>query len=179
VTVADDVAAVQRRIAQIAGSGDCAAWAAAVGGTRAPAAARGAAAYLVPEPSPRIDDLVRRNAARWRLEPALLEAVIANESAFDPAATSPAGAQGLMQLMPATAAALGVRDPFDPAQNVAAGARYLRSLVDRFGGDVRLALAAYNAGPGAVENHRGVPPYAETQRYIEAVLASRARYRRR
>jgi soluble lytic murein transglycosylase-like protein len=116
---------------------------------------------------------VSESARRAHVDPALIEAVIANESGFDPNATSTTGARGLMQLMPQTAASLGVDDPYDPAQNVRGGTRYLRSLLDRFG-DVELAVAAYNAGPGAVERYGGVPPYAETKEYVRNVLA---RYR--
>lgn len=129
-----------------------------------------------PVPPEQIDALVQQNAATWQVEPALIKAVIANESGFNARATSPVGAQGLMQLMPETAAGLGVRDAYDPAQNVAGGARYLRGLLDRFGGDKRLAIAAYNAGPGAVEKYRDVPPYAETQNYVQNVLASYQKY---
>jgi soluble lytic murein transglycosylase-like protein len=129
-----------------------------------------------PVPPAEIDALVQQNAATWQVDPALIKAVIANESGFNARATSPVGAQGLMQLMPETAAGLGVRDAYDPAQNVAGGARYLRGLLDRFGGDKRLAIAAYNAGPGAVEKYRDVPPYAETQNYVQNVLASYQKY---
>lgn len=129
-----------------------------------------------PVPPAQIDALVEQNASTWQVDPALIKAVIANESGFNARATSPVGAQGLMQLMPETAASLGVRDPYDPAQNVAGGARYLRGLLDRFGGDKRLAIAAYNAGPGAVEKYRDVPPYAETQNYVQNVLASFQKY---
>jgi soluble lytic murein transglycosylase-like protein len=110
-------------------------------------------------------------AAQNNLDPSLLASVIAQESGFDPNATSAAGAQGLMQLMPSTAASLGVTNPFDPTQSIDAGARYLRGQIDRFGGDVSLGLAAYNAGAGAVERYGGVPPYAETQNYVHEVLA--------
>lgn len=102
------------------------------------------------------------------IEPALLAAVALVESAFDPAAVSPAGAQGLMQFMPATAAEMDV-DPFDPASAVDGAARYLRRELDRFG-SLELALAAYNAGPGAVQRHGGIPPFPETQRYVDKVL---------
>ena len=127
-------------------------------------------------PPAQIDALVEQNASTWQVDPALIKAVIANESGFNANATSKVGAQGLMQLMPETAASLGVRDAYDPAQNVAGGARYLRGLLDRFGGDKRLAIAAYNAGPGAVEKYRDVPPYAETRSYVQNVLASFDKY---
>ena len=111
------------------------------------------------------------------IDPALLKGLVAQESGFDPNARSGAGAVGLTQLMPGTAAALGVTDPADPAQSLQGGARYLRQQLDRFGGDERLALAAYNAGPGAVTKYGGVPPYAETQGYVTKVLANAAAYR--
>jgi soluble lytic murein transglycosylase-like protein len=126
-----------------------------------------------------IDALVQQNAAVWQVDPALVKAVIANESGFNANASSPVGAQGLMQLMPDTAASLGVRDAYDPAQNVAGGTRYLKQMLDRFGGDVTRAVAAYNAGPEAVEKYNGVPPYAETQGYVTNVLGSYDRYRTR
>lgn len=108
-------------------------------------------------------------ASRHGIDPALLRALVRQESGFDPAARSSAGATGLTQLMPGTAAELGV-DPTDPEQALAGGARYLRMQLDRFGGDERLALAAYNAGPGAVARFGAVPPYPETQAYVEKVL---------
>jgi len=98
----------------------------------------------------------------------LIHAVVRAESDYDPTCRSHAGAMGLMQLMPGTAQGLGVTDPWDPTQNVQGGARYLREQLDRFG-DVTLALAAYNAGPGAVQRHGGVPPYDETQTYVRRV----------
>jgi soluble lytic murein transglycosylase-like protein len=101
----------------------------------------------------------------------LIRAVIATESAFDPLAVSSAGAQGLMQLMPALAEELGVTDAFDPRQNIMAGSRYLASLLWAHAGDVALALASYNAGPGAVAAFGGVPPYTETQTYVRRVTA--------
>jgi len=125
------------------------------------------------------DDLIAASAARWRVDKALVKAIVANESAFDPRATSGTGAQGLMQLEPETAAGLGVGDAYDPSQNVNGGTRYLRGLLDRFHGDTSLAIAAYNAGPGAVEKYGGVPPYAETRAYVENVLESYRRYKLR
>jgi soluble lytic murein transglycosylase-like protein len=125
-------------------------------------------------PRAEIDRLVKVSAADYGVDPALIEAIIASESAFDSQATSSAGARGLMQLMPQTAAALGVTDSYDAAQNVAAGTRYLRSLLDRFG-NVELAVAAYNAGPDAVRRFGGIPPYEETRSYVRNVLASYAR----
>lgn len=114
--------------------------------------------------------LLREAAARNRLDPALVRAVVAVESAFRTDAVSPKGAQGLMQLMPATAKALGVRDAFDPVQNLDGGARHLAALVRGYGGDLRKALAAYNAGEGAVARHGGAPPYRETKDYLAKVL---------
>ena len=116
------------------------------------------------------DPLIERIAGEQSLSPALLRAVIKAESNFHPEVVSPKGAMGLMQLMPATAASLGVSNPFDPAQNIDGGARYLRQLLDQFGGDQRQALAAYNAGPGAVLRYHGVPPFPETRQYVERVL---------
>ncbi len=122
------------------------------------------------EAAARFDDLVRAAAAREGLDPSLVRAVVRAESNFDPQAVSPAGAKGLMQLTDATARSLGVTDVFDPAQNVAAGTRYLKQLLTRFGGDLPRALAAYNAGPGAVEQFGGVPPFTETEQYVRRVL---------
>jgi soluble lytic murein transglycosylase-like protein len=121
--------------------------------------------------------LVNEAARRHGVDPALVAGVIEAESGFNARAVSPAGAQGLMQLMPGTARGLGVTDALDPTQNVMGGAKLLRQLLDRYKGDTRLALAAYNAGPGAVDKYGGVPPYAETQRYVPKVLAAVERYR--
>jgi soluble lytic murein transglycosylase-like protein len=108
-------------------------------------------------------------ARQHRLDPLLVKAVILTESAGRPRARSPKGAMGLMQLMPVTARRFGVTDPYDAAQNVAGGTRYLRWLLDRFGGDVPRALAGYNAGEGAVERYGGIPPYRETRNYVTTV----------
>ena len=109
-------------------------------------------------------------ARRHNLDPSLVQAVVAVESGFRPDAVSPKGAQGLMQLMPATARYLGVKDSLDPVDNLDGGTRYLRGLLARYNGDVRRALAAYNAGEGAVARHGGVPPYPETLAYVRRVL---------
>jgi soluble lytic murein transglycosylase-like protein len=126
-----------------------------------------AAKAAVPQLTPR--ELVEAAAKKNGLPPNFVHSVVAAESGYQTNAVSPKGAIGLMQLMPGTAKALGA-DPHDPAQNVEAGAAYLRELLIKYDGDPRRALAAYNAGPGAVDKYNGVPPYAETQTYIERVL---------
>jgi soluble lytic murein transglycosylase-like protein len=120
-------------------------------------------------PPSAFEHLITAAAAKYALDAALIRAVINAESAFDPLAVSRAGAMGLMQLMPPLAAEMGVTDPFDPRQNIFAGSRYLRQLLDAYDGDVTLALASYNAGPGAVERYNGVPPYPETQHYVKTI----------
>ena len=114
--------------------------------------------------------MVRSMAPRYRLDPNLVLAVIETESNFNPKALSPKNAQGLMQLIPATAARFGVDDVWDPKQNLHGGMAYLRWLLDHFDGDIKLALAGYNAGEKAVERHGGIPPYAETQAYVKRII---------
>lgn len=115
------------------------------------------------------DSLILHYAREHHVEPALVKAVVAAESNFEITAVSRVGAQGLMQLMPATARELGVEEPFHPPDNLQGGVRYLRAMLDRYG-DVRRALAAYNAGPKAVDRYGGIPPYPETQAYVKRVL---------
>jgi soluble lytic murein transglycosylase-like protein len=123
------------------------------------------------------DALILRAARAYQVQPGLVKAVIAAESKFDASAISRKGAQGLMQLMPGTASALGVDEPFEPVDNVLGGVRYLRSMLTRYG-DVTRALAAYNAGPEAVDRYRGVPPFDETRDYVARVLDYYRRYDR-
>jgi soluble lytic murein transglycosylase-like protein len=212
--ITTDLAAVNRRIAEITGGSDLQPAAASAGGlpvidpgavgntpfaalVQAALAGQGGPAAAAADadgipyargvsptsdaPAPvapeEIDRLVSANSATWNVDPALIKAIIANESGFNANATSDAGAQGLMQLMPGTASGLGVTNSYDPAQNVWGGTRYVRGLLDRFGGNTELAVAAYNAGPGAVEKYNGVPPYAQTQNYVQNVLASYEKYK--
>ncbi|GAA2023329.1 MULTISPECIES: transglycosylase SLT domain-containing protein [Nocardioides] len=136
-----------------------------VGAAGAPAAAGSSRVSGVP-----FSDLFNAAGQRYGVDPVLLASVARQESGFDPKAVSPAGAQGLMQLMPGTADGLGVTNSFDPAQAVDGAARLLRDLLDRFG-RTDLALAGYNAGPGAVLRYDGIPPYPETQNYVRSVMA--------
>jgi soluble lytic murein transglycosylase-like protein len=123
-----------------------------------------------PVPEEQLGPLVEEISRREGLTPDLLRAVIRKESRFLPCAVSSKGAQGLMQLMPATASDLGVRDPFDPKQNVSAGAKFLRQLLSKYGGDLVLALGAYNAGPGRVDSLGRLPLLPETVNYVQEIL---------
>lgn len=125
-----------------------------------------------------VNSLVQHYARKYALDPDLVKAVVKAESNFDPACVSTAGARGLMQVMPATAAEMQIYDLSDPSQNIAAGSRYLRRMFKRFSGDMDLALAAYNAGPSVVEYYGGVPPYKETRMYLKNVKKYFNEYRR-
>jgi len=118
----------------------------------------------------RYSDIVKSAAQRYKVDPNLIRAIIIRESGGDPQAISPKGAKGLMQLMPQTAREMGVRDPLDPEENIFAGTKYFRKLLDKFKGDLMLSLAAYNAGPGAVERYGGIPPFKETRDFVKRVL---------
>jgi len=133
---------------------------------------------LSPRAKPRFEPLIQQHASLQGIKPDLVRAVIQVESAFNPRAVSPKGAMGLMQLMSATAAQFGVRDPFNPAENIRAGVTYLRQLLNRYDDDEQLALAAYNAGPRAVDKYGSkVPPYKETQNYVLKISGIRGNVR--
>lgn len=134
--------------------------------------------FKVKESHEQFDELIIEAADRYEVDPALVKAIIMAESGYNPKAVSSRGAKGLMQLMPRTAKALGVEDCFDPKHNINGGVKYLRKLLDRFDGDVRLSLAAYNAGAANVWRHKGVPPYKATRFYIEKVFKYYMRFKK-
>jgi soluble lytic murein transglycosylase-like protein len=173
--IANELAAIARRMVEISSGPalNAAAFNRLIASTNARSIDRGSA-VAARAPRAEIERVIKVSAADYDVDPALIEAIIANESAFDSNATSSAGAHGLMQLMPQTAEALGVTDSYDVTQNIRGGTRYLRSLLDRFG-KLDLAVAAYNAGPEAVQKYGGVPPYEQTRSYVRNVLASYAR----
>ncbi len=138
---------------------------------RLSARAWGALALFPPDPQVKqAAGEIREISRQYGVDPTLVEAIVRAESAFNRTAVSPKGAGGLMQLMPLTAAALGVLDRFEPRESIRGGVRHLRYLLDRYQGSVALAVAAYNAGEGAVDAHRGIPPYPETEQYVQRVL---------
>lgn len=118
-----------------------------------------------------LDWIIFRAGEKAGVDPRFIHAVIKQESQYDPKAVSPVGAEGLMQLMPGTARRFGLKDPFDETANVEAGTKYLKWLLERFDGDVALALAGYNAGEGAVDKYKGIPPFSETQNYVKKIVA--------
>jgi len=123
-----------------------------------------------------IDAAIRAASGKYGVDESLIRAIIRAESGYDPDAVSKAGAAGLMQLMPGTASSLGVSDPFNVYQNIDGGTKYIKDMLEKFSGDERLALAAYNAGPGSVAKYGGVPPYAETAGYVPKVLEYKEQY---
>lgn len=125
--------------------------------------------FIPIRPEDAYEDLIQEAAVAYKIDPDLIRAVMRTESSFNPLAVSPVGAMGLMQLMPALAQELGVENPFDPRQNVMGGAKYLKQLLDAHGGNLRLTLASYNAGPGNVKRYRGVPPFRETRNYVRKI----------
>jgi len=141
---------------------------AAVGAATEPS--RPAAVAQTDSKHPSFAEIIKKASANYGINEDVISAVINQESSFNPQAVSRCGAQGLMQLMPRTAASLGVEDAFNPEENIMAGTKYLKQKLDEFGGNLEMALAAYNAGSGAVKKHNGVPPYKETQKYVARII---------
>lgn len=147
------------------------------GGQAAPMVASSTAAPGPPPPADcppvtaaAMKPIIDREATKNKVDAGLVRAVVEAESAYSPCAVSPVGAMGLMQLMPATAESLQVTDPYDPSQNITAGTQYLKQMLERYGGDIAKALAAYNAGPARVDAAGGVPPIPETQEYVRKIM---------
>ncbi|MFO7930766.1 MAG: lytic transglycosylase domain-containing protein [Desulfosalsimonas sp.] len=127
----------------------------------------------------RYEDIITDISRKTGVRPELVKAVIRVESSFNPAAVSPKGARGLMQLMPVQSRVYNISDPFDPRENISAGTRYLETLIKRYDGNLNLSLAAYNAGPQAVDHYNGIPPYSETRQYVQKVLLHYKNYRKK
>lgn len=157
-------------VAKLGFTVSCVAVLLAAGSLRASAPAEPVAGVVVSSTTG-VRELVLQVSREHGLDPKLVDAVVRVESAYDPRAVSRRGAMGLMQLMPDTVSRLGISDPFDPEENVRGGVREFARLVDRYRGNLQLALAAYNAGEGAVARYRGIPPYPETRRYVSRILS--------
>lgn len=141
-----------------------------VSGAAAPAANQDNNTHETVKNSPSFAEIIKKASEKYGVKEEVISAVIKQESGFDADIVSRCGAQGLMQLMPRTAAALGVKDAFNPEENIMAGTKYLKQKLDEFGGNLEMALAAYNAGSGAVRKYHGIPPYKETKAYVSRII---------